>query len=274
MDPVMAGPPPAIRHGAEVVAWETWDHCMGAVNGMIWNTPGQPTPFHAVKFYEPAESMGTIIAEYVAQGLIQHQPALVIAVPEERQRTLMELRHRNVDVDLARASGTLRMIDASAFLGLFLVAGLPEPGRFASAATDAIERLLQGRTKVTVRIYGGMANELNVRGSIAAAIPLEVLWNRLALTHPFSLLCSYPTDHLSTNTLDRVRIVGLHSHVIASRGAANALAGTACPVCGTQIRRTQATLPSDVIFRCQFCSSELFHQRDGSGLSIALGPIR
>lgn len=42
-----------------------------------------------------------------------------------------------------------------------------------------------------VRIYGDMAPLLCEEGNLSAALTLEDLWNDLAETHPFSLLCAY-----------------------------------------------------------------------------------
>ena len=72
-----------------------------------------------------------------------------------------------------------------------MVGGKPDPLLFKSNVGDAIDRLCQGRTPCPIRAYGEMVDVLWKDGMSAAAIKLEMLWNRLANTHDFSLLCGY-----------------------------------------------------------------------------------
>ena len=45
-----------------------------------------------------------------------------------------------------------------------------------------------------LRAFGEMVALLAADGMADAAVRLEELWNRLAATHHFSLLCAYPTS--------------------------------------------------------------------------------
>ena len=50
--------------------------------------------FHAVRFYENDESLCRIVAEFLGEGIVSGQPALVIATPEHRDDIVQELRAR------------------------------------------------------------------------------------------------------------------------------------------------------------------------------------
>ena len=50
------------------------------------------THHHAVRFYESDESLCRIVAEFLGEGLIVGQPALVVATPEHRAGIIEQLR--------------------------------------------------------------------------------------------------------------------------------------------------------------------------------------
>ena len=146
--------------------------------------------FHAVRFYENKASLCRTVADFLGEGLAVGEPALVIATPVHREAVLSELRLRGVDVDQLEAAGELLLLDARDALAAFMVDGMPDAARFNAQVPAAIERLCRGR-KATVRAYGEMVDVLWQDGFTAAAIRLEMLWNQLAMTHDFSLLCGY-----------------------------------------------------------------------------------
>src|ERR1700680_638644 len=86
--------------------------------------------FHAVKFYESRESLCRIVAEFLGEGLVTQQPALVIATPEHRAGILAELRARYFDVDGMQAAGDLLLLDAAEMLATFMVDGMPDADLF------------------------------------------------------------------------------------------------------------------------------------------------
>jgi hypothetical protein len=157
---------------------------------MAKNTTGEGN-FQDVKFYESPESLCHIVVEFLGEGLIERQPALAIATPEHREGILAELRARQFDVESLQASGDLLLIDVSELLASFMVDGMPDAALFAGATTSAIEQVRRGRKDVTTRAYGEMVDVLWKAGQDEAAIRVELLWNKLATTHDFDLLCGY-----------------------------------------------------------------------------------
>ena len=133
---------------------------------MSKKTTSEAGHFHAVKFYETPESLCRIVAEFLGEGLMAQQPALVLATPEHREGILAALRARHVDVDGAQASGDLLLLDASQTLGSFMRDGMPNAELFKRTATSALEALCRDRKDChdpRVRRTGGRAVEGRTR---------------------------------------------------------------------------------------------------------------
>lgn len=146
--------------------------------------------FHAVRFYEDSNSLCRIVSRFIAEGLSLDQPALVIATRPHLVCIEQNLRAASIDLETLKKKGDLLLLDAGQMLATFMVNGQPDSDFFRAAATSALEQVGRGRKK-TIRAYGEMVDILWKDGMTAAAIKLEMLWNRLANTHDFSLLCGY-----------------------------------------------------------------------------------
>jgi hypothetical protein len=189
---------------------------------------GTPSPslaghFHAVRFYDTKESLCRIVAEFLGEGLVTSQPALVIGTPEHRAGILEELRVRHFDVDKLQAAGDLLLLDARETMATFMVDGMPDPELFRARGTEAIERVCRGRKDCTIRAYGEMVDLLWKDGHSVAAVRLEMLWNKLAMTHDFSLLCGYAMGNFYKDA-SISEICKQHTQVIGATGAAAAAA--------------------------------------------------
>src|SRR6185436_4897806 len=147
--------------------------------------------FHAVRFYDTQESLCRIVAEFLGEGFVSGQPGLVIGTPEHLRGIVEELRVGHFDVDELQTAGDLLLLDARETMSAFMVDGMPDADLFKERATEAIEKVCRGRTECTIRAYGEMVDLLWKDGHSVAAVRLEMLWNKLAMTHDFSLLCGY-----------------------------------------------------------------------------------
>jgi DcmR-like sensory protein len=174
--------------------------------------------FHAVRFYESQASLCRTVADFLGEGIALGQPGLVIATPAHRDALLTELRSRHLDVDQVQAAGTLLLLDARAVLARFMVDGMPDTSLFKTHVPAALDRLCRGRKGCTIRAYGEMVDVLWQDGLTAAAIRLEMLWNQLAMTHDFSLLCGYAMGNFYKDAGMR-DVCAQHSHVIAAESA-------------------------------------------------------
>src|SRR5204862_6488703 len=128
-------------------------------------------------------------------------PALVVATPAHTARILAAMKDRGLDVDTLRRTGELNLFDARKMLSSFMVGLLPDPLLFKSNMGDVIERLCVNRRPCPIRAYGEMVDVLWQDGNADGAIRLEILWNQLASTYEFSLLCGYAVGHFYKETV-------------------------------------------------------------------------
>ena len=187
---------------------------------MSHNTKGGH--FHAVRFYEDDMSLCRIVSDFIAKGVAAGQPGLVIATATHNECILDNLRASGVDVATLQRNNGLLMLDARAMLNLFMEDGLPSPERFHNAVTAALQSVAAGR-KHTIRAYGEMVDLLWKDGHSAASIKVEMLWNKLAGTHDFSLLCGYAMGSFYKDvTIDD--ICRHHTHRVSDTGEASPMA--------------------------------------------------
>jgi hypothetical protein len=178
---------------------------------------GHAGHFHAVQFYQDSSSLTRIVAGFLAEGLSGGHPAVVIATPEHRQAIEADLRARGIDADALIHAGDLAMLDAREMLAQFMVDGLPHAGTFKHVTGRVIQQLCRDRKDCTVRAYGEMVNVLWKDGLSSAAIRLETLWNELANSHDFKLLCGYSMGNFYKGAaIDEIKAV--HSHLVEETG--------------------------------------------------------
>jgi len=170
---------------------------------------------HAVQFYEDAEHLARTVATFLGAGLDAGSPALVIARSERHVAIRRHLEERSVDVDRAVESGEITFLDADEVLAAFTVDDEPQWNLFARHVGDRIRQVRARHVERSLRAYGEMVDLLWARGKSRAAIRLEQMWNELARTEDFSLLCGYSlTSFASPNDAAGFEeVCGAHSHV-------------------------------------------------------------
>ncbi len=178
--------------------------------------------FHAVRFYNDSDSLCRIVGEFVGAGLEHAEPALVIATPEHAARIDDCLRARGLDTDALKQDGEYVTVDARDMLSTFMRDAMPDPGAFRRNLSEVIKRMLRGREQTPVRAYGEMVDLLWKDGLEAAAIRLETLWNQLANTHDFKLLCAYSMGNFYKGAAIEA-IKGQHSHLVTDTGEHTAI---------------------------------------------------
>jgi hypothetical protein len=179
--------------------------------------------FHAVRFYESRHSLAGMVGQFLGEGFVAGLPAVVIATPEHLDGIKSVLTARFFDVARLEAAGDLIMVDAEATLARFMVDGMPDPAGFRDAVTPLIERASRGRKDCLIRAYGEMVDVLWKAGHTVAAVRLETLWNQLAQSHAFALLCGYSMGHFYKDAAHR-EICALHTHVSSDPAADSATA--------------------------------------------------
>ena len=153
---------------------------------------------HAVQFYGNDNELLNTVGTFLSEGLVSGHPAVVIATPPHRLAIEKALEHRMIDVERARRLGDLVLLDADDTLATFMVDGVPSAAIFKKTIGELIEQTLRGRERTPVRAYGEM---------------VDVLWNDLATTHVFSLLCGYAIGNFYKQTQKYEEVCNLHTHV-------------------------------------------------------------
>jgi len=187
------------------------------------STSTRPHHHHAVRFYENDKSLAQIVARFLSEGLAAGSPGIVVATPAQRAAILRALAAQSLDVVQLQRSDDLILLDAEDTLRTFMANGTPVADDFKNIMCGVIRRACRGRADCTVRIYGQMVDLLWKGGEQEAAIQLEMLWNLLANTEAFSLLCGYAMGHFYKDaSIDEV--CSHHSHVISADGEVAAVA--------------------------------------------------
>src|SRR5262245_22268546 len=167
---------------------------------------------HRVRCYERDRFLASIVAEVLQGGFANGEPGIIVATPTQRAAVLRELSNKSVDVVELQRSETLMLLDARDTLATFMIDGKPDEARFMSGMSELIERACKGRSDCTVRIFGQMVDVLWQQDEHEAAIRLEMLWNQLAQTKSYSLLCGYAMGHFYKDApLDEA--CAQHTHV-------------------------------------------------------------
>jgi MEDS: MEthanogen/methylotroph, DcmR Sensory domain len=169
---------------------------------------------HAVQFYGSEPSLIATVSDFIAPALAAGEPGIVIATGTHRPAILRELSARQIDCERAVDSGQLLLLDAVRTLETFMVGEEPDPARFDDHVGEVVAKLLRERPAAALRAYGEMVDVLWRAGRAEAAVKLEILWNKLARRHGFSLLCGYSMGSFYKQAGQRQRIVDQHTAVI------------------------------------------------------------
>ena len=173
---------------------------------------------HVVQFYDSDSFLVDSVARYVGSAFESGNAAVVITTKSRRERLADCLSRRGFDLAGAVRAGTYIALDAGVTLSKFMVAGRPDGARFEAVLKPLIERANRAsRCKYPRTSYFGQMVALLWRdGEREAAIQLEQLWNDLARSCDFSLICAYPMDLFSRQDQGQgfVDVCGQHSDVI------------------------------------------------------------
>ena len=180
-------------------------------------SPRPRSHLHAVRFYPDAVSLSYIVADFLADGLRANQPAIIIARPEHSAAITAQLQELGWDVLLLQERDSLLVLDAHQLLSRFMVEGLPDGARFTRVMAPILAQAARANAGRPTRAYGEMVDVLWKAGQTVAAIRLEMLWNHLAHTYEFELLCGYAMGSFYKDTA--VEEIGdQHTHVVSERG--------------------------------------------------------
>jgi MEDS: MEthanogen/methylotroph, DcmR Sensory domain len=169
---------------------------------------------HGVQLYGAPDELVASVVAFASAGLDRGEAAILVAVPEHAPLFEGGLADAGWDVAAVKDAGLLLVAAAELLLASFMEAGAPSAERFERSVGGLIDATAGSDRRV--RVFGEMVDVLVRRGETDAADELERLWNGLAATRDFSLLCGYRLDvfdgAVQTGTLPRV--CRAHSHVL------------------------------------------------------------
>lgn len=182
-------------------------------------TRGESHP-HTVQFYESDACLARVVADYIANGLGNGQPAVVIATSAHIQQVWGRLRLKGFEPDLLEQSGQLQLLVAEDVMAKFIVDGRPDADRFNSVLHGVMRKAVASRPNRTVRAYGEMVDLLCQNDKAACALELERLWNDAAKRYDFTLLCGYDMSSFGKSDGSAyASVCSAHDHVFKAEAA-------------------------------------------------------
>jgi PAS domain S-box-containing protein len=177
---------------------------------------------HSVQFYSEDGFLLDALSRLIGAAIGAGDSGVVIATQAHRDELANRLAARGLDVSRAVEQGRYLALDAAETLSQFMVNGWPDERRFVELIGGAIARAQRAARTEHGRatLFGEMVAILWAEGKTEAALRLEQLWNELAQSHSFSLVCAYPLagfyreDHADPLQ----RICAEHSQVIPAEG--------------------------------------------------------
>jgi hypothetical protein len=190
------------------------------VSNPDWNCIGPSG--HAVQFYEHDGTLADQLAGFIGTALVTGDAAIVISTTKHRDDLHACLAARGLEVEIARREG--RYLAAAADETLREVCssdGWPDAARFRTVVGALMDRVLDAVASDRPRLaaFGEMVALLCSSGRYAAAVRLEELWNELASSYTFSLVCAYPMSLFKADASAPARFMKIcaqHSHVFSA----------------------------------------------------------
>ena len=147
---------------------------------------------HVVQFYDDEAFPLDAIGRFVGPALGAGEACLIIATAPHHAKIAEQLAARGFDLSALSEQGRYVALDAGETLSRFMVDGWPDEKRFVDVVGATVARAVAAGQVPHVHAFGEMVALLCAEGRPEAAIRLEELWNDLAKTLSFSLLCAYP----------------------------------------------------------------------------------
>ena len=178
------------------------------------------TEGHAVEIYSDLDALGESVATHLSTGFSAGGAALVVARPAHTLRFRETLAAGGWDVPALERDGRLLVADAAETLEAIMDGDAPSEARFEQIVGTLLDRAATNGSGA-VRVFGELVDLLMESGRPEAALALESLWNDIAETRRFSLLCAYQLDVFDPGAqADSLpHVCAAHSHVLPAHDA-------------------------------------------------------
>jgi len=184
------------------------------------HTPSHTQDGHVVQLYAEDGFLIDVLSRFVGGALAVGDAAVVIATRSHRTELERRLSANGVDTDKAALQGRYIVLDAIETLPRVMMDGLVDEARFREIVGGALVKaeISVARKQGRVAVFGELVALLWAAERPSDAIRVEQLWNDLAKSHSFSLLCAYPIAGCSheRHIEPFLQMCGEHSSVIPS----------------------------------------------------------
>lgn len=180
-----------------------------------------PASGHAVQIYSTLDELTESVAAYLGSGFAAGEPAILVATPEHRAAFAGRLQAMGWDARALEADRLLTVLDAEQTLRSLMGDDGPSAIAMERVIGSVIDEVTRSHRGAEVRAYGEMVDILAQRDMVTEAMALEELWNRLAETRRFSLLCAYGLDvfDVATQQAPMPHVCRTHTHVLPAPDA-------------------------------------------------------
>jgi hypothetical protein len=171
---------------------------------------------HAAQVYREPGDLVRAVAAYLTAGFETGERGLVVATPEHQRLISARLTEAGWDEGTLAERNLLFTADAEATLRMLVRDGSPSAAAFEDVVGALLDRVAAPLFRRRIRVFGEMVDLLCRRGRAADAAALEAMWNDLARTRTFSLLCGYRLDLFdhAAQTGPLQDVCRAHTHVI------------------------------------------------------------
>jgi hypothetical protein len=169
---------------------------------------------HAVQVYAELNELAESVAAYLAAGFAAGEPAVVATTPDHQRTFTHFLEGAGWDAEVLQATGLLQVFDAEATLAALVENEELSAAAFERVIGGVIDRTSERYPARRIRVFGEIVDVLTARGESDMAAALEELWNGLAKTRRFSLLCGYRLDVFDRTAQQMLpEVCSAHTHV-------------------------------------------------------------
>ena len=182
--------------------------------------PSRDHTGHIVQLYTDDGFLVDVLSRFIGGALAVGDPAVVIATKSHRTELERRLSAHGVDTAKSAMRGRYVILDATETLPKFMINGSVDEVRFNDIIGGVLTRVRSAIADKERRIavFGELVALLWAGGKPLEAIRVEQLWNDLAKSHSFSLLCAYPITGFNNerHTEPFLKMCGEHSGVVPS----------------------------------------------------------
>jgi hypothetical protein len=176
--------------------------------------PGPTTASeHIVQLFDSSDTLARDVARFLEDGHFRGHHLLVIAKPRHWTAIVDRLLLDEFPVKDLLIGGALVVRDADLLLDGFMRRGLPDTYLFQRLVGDLV-RALDARGGGRLTIFGEMVEVLAEEGNFDGAQRVEDLWNQLAPTCSFRLLCGYSAPHFAAPGAEQALHAICRSHTL------------------------------------------------------------